>query len=72
MVIFNSCKYIDSLSSLYSADGKCSDATGLQLPCILDDLFSYDGPLGAVFSEETVSLYLWAPTAQVYISQNKH
>ncbi|XP_044462126.1 pullulanase 1, chloroplastic isoform X2 [Mangifera indica] len=49
----------------FSSDGKCSDATGLQLPGILDDLFSYDGPLGAVFSEETVSLYLWAPTAQV-------
>ncbi|RZC77055.1 hypothetical protein C5167_001187 [Papaver somniferum] len=46
------------------ADGQCINATGLQLPGVLDDLFSYGGPLGAVFSEEAVSLYLWAPTAQ--------
>jgi hypothetical protein len=33
-------------------------------------LFAYDGPLGAHYSEDAVSLYLWAPTAQVYdISQ---
>ncbi|XP_021690510.2 pullulanase 1, chloroplastic isoform X2 [Hevea brasiliensis] len=44
--------------------GKCSNATGLQLPGILDDLFSYDGPLGAHFSTDAVSLHLWAPTAQ--------
>ncbi|KAM7268571.1 hypothetical protein ACFE04_010737 [Oxalis oulophora] len=49
----------------YNSDGRCSNATGLQLPGILDELFSYDGPLGAVYSEEDVSIYLWAPTAQV-------
>ncbi|GLT88823.1 hypothetical protein SLE2022_068320 [Rubroshorea leprosula] len=48
----------------YDSGGKCINATGLQLPGILDELFSYDGPLGAVYSEEAVSLYLWAPTAQ--------
>ncbi|KAL6128447.1 hypothetical protein ACLB2K_071802 [Fragaria x ananassa] len=48
----------------FSSDGRCSDATGLQLPGILDELFSYEGPLGAVFSKEAVSLYLWAPTSQ--------
>ncbi|XP_004307333.1 PREDICTED: pullulanase 1, chloroplastic-like [Fragaria vesca subsp. vesca] len=48
----------------FSCDGRCSDATGLQLPGILDELFSYEGPLGAVFSKEAVSLYLWAPTSQ--------
>ncbi|RZB88112.1 Pullulanase 1, chloroplastic isoform B [Glycine soja] len=46
------------------ADGECMNCTGLQLPGVLDDLFSYSGPLGALFSEEAVSLYLWAPTAQ--------
>lgn len=46
-------------------NGKCSNATGLQLPGVLDDLFSYSGPLGAVFTREAVSLYLWSPTAQV-------
>ena len=49
-----------------TADGKCINVTGLQLPGVLDDLFSYNGPLGALYSEESVSLYLWAPTAQVY------
>ncbi|XP_062156540.1 pullulanase 1, chloroplastic [Alnus glutinosa] len=47
-----------------NSDGKCTNATGLQLPGVLDELFSYNGPLGAVYSEESVSLYLWAPTAQ--------
>ncbi|KAG9449532.1 hypothetical protein H6P81_009497 [Aristolochia fimbriata] len=49
----------------FNVDGKCSTATSLQLPGVLDDLFSYTGPLGAVFSEKCVSLHLWAPTAQV-------
>ncbi|XP_043704534.1 pullulanase 1, chloroplastic isoform X3 [Telopea speciosissima] len=49
----------------FHADGQCISATGLQLPGVLDDLFAYSGPLGAVFTEEAVSLYLWAPTAQV-------
>ncbi|OMO65703.1 hypothetical protein CCACVL1_21428, partial [Corchorus capsularis] len=48
----------------FNSHGKCSNATGLQLPGILDELFSYDGPLGALYSGESVSLYLWAPTAQ--------
>ncbi|XP_059307582.1 pullulanase 1, chloroplastic isoform X1 [Lycium ferocissimum] len=49
---------------MFNSDGKCANATGLQLPGILDELFSYTGPLGAVFATEAVSLYLWAPTAQ--------
>nr|XP_016436612.1 PREDICTED: pullulanase 1, chloroplastic-like [Nicotiana tabacum] len=49
---------------IFNSDGKCASATGLQLPGILDELFSYTGPLGAVFDTEAVSLYLWAPTAQ--------
>ncbi|XP_039071914.1 pullulanase 1, chloroplastic [Hibiscus syriacus] len=48
----------------FNSRGKCSNVTGLQLPGILDELFSYDGPLGALYSAEAVSLYLWAPTAQ--------
>ncbi|PSS35252.1 Pullulanase [Actinidia chinensis var. chinensis] len=50
--------------AMYKSDGKWSTATGLQLPGVLDELFSYNGPLGAFFSAEAVSLYLWAPTAQ--------
>jgi hypothetical protein len=45
--------------------GKSQDFTALQLPGVLDDMFAYTGPLGAVFSEKAVSLHLWAPTAQV-------
>lgn len=56
---------VNFFSPFYVADGKWSTATGLQLPGVLDEIFSYNGPLGAVFSEEAVSLYLWAPTAQV-------
>ncbi|KAF3434074.1 hypothetical protein FNV43_RR25177 [Rhamnella rubrinervis] len=52
-----------AVASLYS-DGKCSNATGLQLAGVLDELFSYSGPLGALYSNEAVSLFLWAPTAQ--------
>ncbi|XP_057536245.1 pullulanase 1, chloroplastic [Amaranthus tricolor] len=48
----------------FSADGTCRNATGLQLPGVIDELYSYDGPLGAVFSEDSISLNLWAPTAQ--------
>ncbi|KAJ9684719.1 hypothetical protein PVL29_016942 [Vitis rotundifolia] len=49
----------------FSSDGQCNNVTGLQLPGVLDELFSYEGPLGAIFSKEAVTLYLWAPTAQV-------
>ena len=61
------CCLLDHILCLFlTADGKCINVTGLQLPGVLDDLFSYNGPLGALYSEESVSLYLWAPTAQVY------
>lgn len=53
------------MASFCAAGGECTDATGLQLPGVLDELFAYNGPLGAVFAKESVSLYLWAPTAQV-------
>ncbi|XP_073358133.1 pullulanase 1, chloroplastic-like isoform X1 [Aegilops tauschii subsp. strangulata] len=48
----------------FGADGKHVDVTGLQLPGVLDDMFAYTGPLGAVFSKDSVSLHLWAPTTQ--------
>lgn len=49
----------------FAAGEECTAITGLQLPGVLDELFSYDGPLGATFSSESVYLHLWAPTAQV-------
>jgi pullulanase len=51
------------------------DATSLQLPGVLDDLFYFDGRLGAHFADGAVQFRLWAPTAQkvrlfVYDSPN--
>ncbi|CAH8379559.1 unnamed protein product [Eruca vesicaria subsp. sativa] len=49
----------------FDAEGRLIQGTGLQLPGVLDELFSYDGPLGATFAQGGgVSLHLWAPTAQ--------
>lgn len=53
----------------FNSFGECYNITCLQLPGVLDDLFSYEGPLGAVYSKEAVSLYLWAPTAQAVRAQ---
>jgi len=52
-----------------------ADATSLQLPGVLDDLFYFDGRLGAHFADGAVRFRLWAPTAQkvrlfVYDSPN--
>jgi hypothetical protein len=41
-----------------------ADATALQLPGVLDDLFYFDGRLGAHFVDDAVRFRLWAPTAQ--------
>lgn len=40
------------------------DATGLQVPGVLDDLFATDEPLGAAWRAGVPTLRLWAPTAQ--------
>ena len=51
----------------YSGDS-LSNLSGLQIPGVLDDLYTYtraEGPLGARFDENGVpSLHVWAPTAQ--------
>ncbi|KAJ7975002.1 pullulanase 1, chloroplastic [Quillaja saponaria] len=48
----------------FDSNEKCTNCTGLQLPGVIDELFTYSGSLGALYSEDAVSLYLWAPTAQ--------
>jgi pullulanase-type alpha-1,6-glucosidase len=50
--------------SAVNGDGDSVDATGLQIPGVLDDLFYYDGPLGVDLSGGMTTLRLWAPTAQ--------
>jgi pullulanase-type alpha-1,6-glucosidase len=39
-------------------------ATGLQLGGVLDDLFRWDGPLGALVHPSGVTVRVWAPTAR--------
>ena len=40
------------------------DASGVQTPGVLDDLFTYDGPLGLTWESGIPSVSLWAPTAR--------
>jgi pullulanase-type alpha-1,6-glucosidase len=47
-----------------SSAGMRLDATGLQLPGVLDDLFATDGDLGVTWSGNTPTVALWAPTAK--------
>jgi pullulanase-type alpha-1,6-glucosidase len=50
--------------SARDASGKLIDASGLQIPGALDDLYHYDGPLGVSWENGAPVLRLWAPTAQ--------
>ena len=47
-----------------SLSGQAVDATGIQIPGVLDDLYPYDGPLGVTFEGDIPTLRVWAPTAQ--------
>jgi pullulanase len=44
--------------------GKVVDATGVQIPGVLDALYKYTGPLGVTFDRSTPTVRLWAPTAK--------
>lgn len=46
-------------------DGTLLDATSLQIPGVLDDLYTYDGPLGVTYYDEVPTLRVWAPTARL-------
>jgi pullulanase len=50
--------------SAWDQDGKMLDATGLQIPGALDDLYRYDGPLGVTWENAQPVIRVWAPTAQ--------
>jgi len=45
-------------------DAKMQETTSLQIPGVLDDLFTYTGPLGVTYAGDTPTLRVWAPTAQ--------
>ncbi|MFN8531483.1 MAG: hypothetical protein U0670_23005 [Anaerolineae bacterium] len=50
--------------SAHAADGTLLDATSLQLPGVLDDLFTYDGSLGVTWEGDVPTIRVWTPTAQ--------
>lgn len=52
--------------ALAAADsaGNPIDATGMQIPGVLDDLYTFAGDLGVVFDGDAPTLKLWAPTAK--------
>ena len=45
-------------------DGVRLDATGLQIPAVLDDLYAYDGALGVSWDRRVPTVRVWAPTAK--------
>jgi len=47
----------------YNENGKPVSATRVQFPGVIDQYFLYDGVLGPGYSENKISLHLWAPTA---------
>ncbi|MFZ6029442.1 MAG: pullulanase-type alpha-1,6-glucosidase [Chloroflexota bacterium] len=48
----------------FDAGGKPLDATGVQVPGVLDDLYTYDGPLGIAWDGGLPTFRVWAPTAR--------
>ncbi len=50
--------------SAVNGHGLSVDATGLQIPGVLDDLYTYDGELGVSWISGAPTVRLWAPTAK--------
>ncbi len=50
--------------SAKASDGTLLDATSLQIPGALDELYTYHGPLGVTFTQGRPTLRVWAPTAR--------
>jgi pullulanase-type alpha-1,6-glucosidase len=44
--------------------GNQVEATAVQIPGVLDDLYSYTGALGLIYNGNTPTLKVWAPTAR--------
>lgn len=51
--------------SALNDSGQLVDATSLQIPGVLDDLYTYDGDLGVIYNDDVPTLALWAPTARM-------
>src|SRR6185436_10758824 len=50
--------------SAATSSGTLVDATEVQLPGVLDDLYANDSALGVTYSGATPTLRVWAPTAK--------
>ena len=48
----------------YDGLGQVSETTALQIAGVLDDLYTYNGPLGITYDHGIPTLRVWAPTAQ--------
>lgn len=55
--------------SAYDSAGVLVDVATLQIPGVLDDLYSYTGPLGVTFIDGRPVLRVWAPTARTVMLQ---
>lgn len=52
------------VAAAYTQKSELFQATQVQIPGVLDDLFSFDGDLGATVDGNVVRFAVWAPTAQ--------
>ncbi len=52
-----------ALAAFYNGD-VFQDATGVQIPGVLDDIYHYDGDLGVTVNEGVPTIRVWTPTAQ--------
>ncbi len=50
--------------SVRDPGGRSGDATGVQIPGVLDDVAAWDGALGPTWNGSIPSLRVWAPTAR--------
>jgi pullulanase-type alpha-1,6-glucosidase len=50
--------------SALDSEGLSVDATGLQIPGVLDDLYTYDSELGVSWDGAAPTVRVWAPTAK--------
>ncbi len=53
--------------SAVNAEGDSVAATGLQIPGVLDDLYTYSGELGVSWDGDLPTIRVWAPTAKSVI-----
>ncbi|MDF0749184.1 pullulanase-type alpha-1,6-glucosidase [Marinobacter sp. 71-i] len=52
------------VAGAYNGSGDLISATRLQIPGVLDDLYAYNGDLGATVNGADTDFAVWAPTAQ--------